>query len=257
VISEEKRNQLIEEDASSEKVIVPFLKGRDINRYEPLIPRRYLIFTRQGTEIDDYPAIKGYLAQFKNELMPKPEDWPSDKKWPGRKAGSYEWYEIQDTVAYHEAFETPKMMLPDIASRAEVAFDETGGKYCVNTAYAIGSDSKYLLGVLNSRLITFVYEHLSYKYRGGYLRFTKQYLERLPIRPIDENDAEDVRRRDAIVTRVDRMLDLHARRAEAATDAARLQLQQQIDAVDAEIDRLVYALYGLSEADIAIIEDAT
>lgn len=99
-----------------------------------------------------------------------------------------------------------------------------------------------------------MYEHLSYKYRGGYLRFTKQYLERLPIRPIDEDAAEDVRRRDAIVERVDRMLDLHARHAEATTDAERAQLQEQIDTTDAEIDRLVYALYGLSEEDVAIVE---
>ena len=34
------------------------------------------------------------------------------------------------------------------------------------------------------------------------------------------------------------------------------QLQRQITATDAEIDRLVYALYGLSEDEIKIVEGA-
>ncbi len=34
-------------------------------------------------------------------------------------------------------------------------------------------------------------------------------------------------------------------------------LQRQIDATDTEIDRLVYDLYGLTEAEIKIVEDAT
>ncbi|MDI6448307.1 hypothetical protein [Anaerobaca lacustris] len=33
--------------------------------------------------------------------------------------------------------------------------------------------------------------------------------------------------------------------------------QRQIDATDAEIDRLVYALYGLTDDEIRIVEEAT
>jgi hypothetical protein len=50
------------------------------------------------------------------------------------------------------------------------------------------------------------------------------------------------------------MLDLHERRAEAPTDAERDQLQQRIEEVDAEIDRRVYALYGLGGGEIGIVE---
>ena len=34
-------------------------------------------------------------------------------------------------------------------------------------------------------------------------------------------------------------------------------LQRQIEATDREIDRLVYELYGLTEEEIAIVEEAT
>jgi hypothetical protein len=36
-----------------------------------------------------------------------------------------------------------------------------------------------------------------------------------------------------------------------------VRLQRQIDATDAQIDRLVYDLYGLTEEEIAIVEGAS
>ncbi len=34
-------------------------------------------------------------------------------------------------------------------------------------------------------------------------------------------------------------------------------IEQQIDATDREIDRLVYELYGLTEEEIRLVEEAT
>lgn len=62
------------------------------------------------------------------------------------------------------------------------------------------------------------------------------------------------RSRNAVVDRVDTILKLHAQRADATTDAERNRLQQRIDEVDAEIDKLVYELYGLGEEEIRIVE---
>jgi hypothetical protein len=72
-------------------------------------------------------------------------------------------------------------MLPDISLRGNFAFDDKGSIYCVNTAYIICSDSLGLLGILNSKLVTFIYRSLSSTYRGGYLRFIYQYLAQIPI----------------------------------------------------------------------------
>jgi len=52
------------------------------------------------------------------------------------------------------------------------------------------------------------------------------------------------------------MLDLHQRLAAATTPADKDLYQRQIDATDAEIDALVYELYGLTEKEIAIVEGA-
>ena len=50
------------------------------------------------------------------------------------------------------------------------------------------------------------------------------------------------------------MLTLHRQLAAAKTAHDKTLLQRQIAATDAQIDRLVYELYGLTEHEIAIVE---
>ena len=50
------------------------------------------------------------------------------------------------------------------------------------------------------------------------------------------------------------MLGLHQQLATAKSAARKTVLQRQIDATDAEIDRLVYDLYGLTPEEIALVE---
>jgi hypothetical protein len=44
--------------------------------------------------------------------------------------------------------------------------------------------------------------------------------------------------------------------AVAKTPTDKTAIQRQIDATDARIDRLVYELYGLTEEEIRIVEEA-
>lgn len=53
------------------------------------------------------------------------------------------------------------------------------------------------------------------------------------------------------------MLDLHKQFAASRTAHDKEVLQRQIDATDRQIDKLVYELYGLTEEEIAIVEEAT
>ena len=53
------------------------------------------------------------------------------------------------------------------------------------------------------------------------------------------------------------MLDLHKELAAAKTPAAQTALQRQLDATDRQIDQLVYQLYGLTDEEIKIVEEAT
>ncbi|MGE4296016.1 MAG: TaqI-like C-terminal specificity domain-containing protein [Campylobacterales bacterium] len=184
VIDAATREQLIVADLKSAELIKPFLAGRDIKRYETPKADKYLIFTRRGTRIDEYPAIKAHLEQYKDRLMPKPKD--HNGPWQGRKAGSYEWWEIQDNVAYWQEFEKPKIIIPAIAKQMSCAFD-ADGNYSNDKTTIIVTDDLYLLGILNSSVIDFYMKQIASTKQNDYFEYKPMYLEQLPIVPKGTN----------------------------------------------------------------------
>jgi hypothetical protein len=61
---------------------------------------------------------------------------------------------------------------------------------------------------------------------------------------------------DRLVALVQQMLDLHKQLSAAKTPHEKAALQRQIDATDRQIDQLVYELYGLTDDEIRIVEEA-
>jgi predicted nucleic acid-binding Zn-ribbon protein len=57
-----------------------------------------------------------------------------------------------------------------------------------------------------------------------------------------------------MVMLVERMLDLHKQLDKAKNPNDKTRLQREIEATDRQIDQLVYELYGLTEAEIKIVE---
>ncbi len=51
--------------------------------------------------------------------------------------------------------------------------------------------------------------------------------------------------------------DFHRHIQAAKTDHQKWLIQRQIDATDKQIDQLVYELYGLTDEEIRIVEEAT
>ena len=74
------------------------------------------------------------------------------------------------------------------------------------------------------------------------------------MRTINFADPADVARHDQMVALVARMLTLHRQRQIARTPQEQNVLQAQIEATDRQIDRLVYALYGLTAEEIGVVE---
>ncbi len=259
VIDEKQKESLIQKDQMSSEIIKPFIIGDEIRKYRINFNKKYLIFSRRGIKISDYPAILEYLKPFKNQLMPKPKDWQGET-WEGRKQGSYQWYELQDSVDYFQEFEKPKIIFPDIAKESRMTFDSTG-LYVGNTGYIIPKNDLYLLGVLNSKLIFSYYKRIATVIgdpdKGGRLRWFSQDVVKIPIRTINPNDSADITRHDRMVALVTQMLDMNKKLQEARLEQEKTMLSRQIEATDGAIDKLVYELYGLTAEEIAIVEGNT
>ncbi|GIV04310.1 MAG: hypothetical protein KatS3mg015_3140 [Fimbriimonadales bacterium] len=243
IIDASTRERLIAEDPKSTEIIKPFLRGSDISRYSRPSITQYIIFTRRGININDYPAIKRFLERFRHRLEPKPKGWKPSKpgeKWKGRKSGNYKWYEIQDSIAYYQEFETPKIIYQDIARYYGMTWDESGA-YLANTCYFIPRAKKWMLGILLSSTMRFYVYTVLGSDEGGFIRLFSYHVKHFPL-PHVENP-------ETIEHLVDKMLQLHA--GTAAEVKAR---QAEIDRLDCEIDRLVYRLYGLTDDEIALVE---
>jgi hypothetical protein len=128
----------------------------------------------------------------------------------------------------------------------------TGNLFTVRAQTA--EQEKYILGIINSRLIEFYWRTLFADFKGSFPQVTIFSLSQLPIRPVDLSSEFDKSRHDRMVKLVDSMLALHKQLASAKSEAQRGAIQRQIEATDAEIDRLVYDLYGLTKDEIAIVE---
>lgn len=251
VIDANVKERLIKEDPRSAELIKPFLLGREIKRYDEPDSKSYLIFPRRGVDIKQYPAIERYLLQFKRKLAPKPIDWKSGE-WPGRKPGTYKWYEIQDTIDYYAEFEKPKIIYPNICKKPEFTFDESG-LYTNQKCFIIPLPDKYLLGILNSSVVFFLFRSVLPKLRGDFYEPSYIYFKEFPIRSIDFKKPSEKTIHDKLVSLVDRMLELHKKKNSLPPSAEREKIEREIAVTDEKIDEIVYDLYGITEEERKII----
>lgn len=169
--------RLTNNNTKNKELIYPLLRGKDIKRWNYTYHDLSIIFTKQGVDIENYPEIKNYLNFYYDDLKPKKNR--NEKR--GRKPGSYKWYEIQDNTAYFNNFLEPKIIWIEISDRANYAYDAKG-HFLTNSAYFIsGKNLKYLVAVLNSSVSDYYFFQITAKIAGGRKRYTKQYVEQIPI----------------------------------------------------------------------------
>jgi hypothetical protein len=236
VIDEETKNRLIAEDPKSAEVIKPFLAGRDIKRYQQPMADKYLIFTRRGIDIDSYPAILKHLEQYQESLEPRPKDY-AGTNWPGRKPGTYKWYELQDAVDYYQEFEKPKIFIPAIIKRPAFTFDTNGQYGNDKTTIILVEDAEYILGITNSLVSQYLMEFISSTKQNGYYEYKPVYISQITIPPASEEQRAEI-----------------SRRAEAILQAKAQNPAADTSALEAEIDALVYQLYHLIPEEVALVE---
>ncbi|WP_136590833.1 Eco57I restriction-modification methylase domain-containing protein [Salinigranum halophilum] len=171
--------------------IKPVLRGGDVGKYR--ISEDDLSYLIYPYEINDgvqelvneseIPNIICYLKEHEDDLI-------SRRNFGKRLVDQgYEWYEFKHAP---EGVSKPKILFPDISPENRFAYDETGEKFCLNTIYYLvrndtlkNYDSNYLISVLNSNFLDYLFKSMSPKVRGGYLRYKSQYVSQLPIPAID------------------------------------------------------------------------
>ena len=107
-------------------------------------------------------------------------------------------------------------------------------------------DIRYVLGVLNSATVN---EYFRISFPGNN-HIASNQLYRLPL-------PEPAKaQHDRMVSLVQRMLELHRKLAKPQAADEKKRLDREIKQTDDRIDCLVYELYGLTEKEIRIVEEA-
>ncbi len=139
-------------------------------------------------------------------------------------------------------FEAPEKIIVRQTGDSIIAMSIGAGIICRNNLHILIPRERGIinlsLGILNSRLIDFIYTYLNPEKGEALAEVKRQHVAMLPF-------PKDVDRKIAtkISSRVDRILTAKARDPEADTTA-----------LESEIDALVYQLYGLNEEEIATVE---
>ena len=236
IISNELRDKLIAEDIKNKRIIKNMLQGRNIRKWYYNESEDNLIFTRRGTDIEDFPSIKTHLFAFYNNLKPKT---PNDSS-EGRKSGTYKWFEILDNTAYYFEFEKSEKIIWGLtADNWEYALDKEQ-HYLQSNAYILTSETipiRFILGLLNSKLLHYYFRFIGVMTAGGAYTLKAATIEALPIVIGTKEQQKE------IVLKVESILNTKAKNKQA-----------DVSSTESEIDRLIYNLYGLSEDDVKIVE---
>ncbi|GLI52677.1 TaqI-like C-terminal specificity domain-containing protein [Thermodesulfovibrio yellowstonii] len=253
IIDTETRNRILnacrskEERKITEDLIKPVLRGRDIGRYcykwaglwIIVIPAGWTNKYKRGQNPEKFfkltlPALYDYLISFTNNEV------------RGRRKGllyrddqgDY-WWELRPCDYYSE-FEKEKIVWQRVTQQFSFCF-VPGNMYVLDSmAFLIDKNLKYLLGVLNSKLIDRYVKSYVHQYADTGFLLSNQYIEKIIVPKITTLNKPIISQIESLVSQI-----LTLKNQDCSVDTSHLESQ---------IDQLVYELYDLTPEEIAIIE---
>lgn len=243
IITTEKRNEILancKDEAEKErtaKLIRKMLRGRDIKRYSYEWAGLWVINTHNGYKnqngekveainIENYPSLKKHFDEFYPQLEKR-----ADKGLTP--------YNLRN-CAYIEEFEKEKIVWAEMTKEACFVYDNSNFFTNQTCYFFTHCDYKYLLAILNSRLIVYYMQYISSHLGQGAFRWIRQYIEKLPIPKINSKNEKLA---DELINLVDEILKAKEQDKNANTQE-----------LENKINSLVYKLYNLTEEEIKIIE---
>jgi len=228
-----------------------FIRARnsDILRYHIQDSGEFLLYLEDFQKFENLPAkIRNHLKSHEKEL----------KERAAYQRGDCEWWKYTWPL-HKEYLSRKKLYCPYLATYNRFALDDQCNYLGLTDTTVLFDNEQpenihYLLGLLNSRLLTFRFKFIGKLKSGGIREYFWNSISKLPIRRINFAKPADKARHDRMVNLVENMIDLNQRLHSAKSTADRQQYQSLIEATGREIDSLVYELYGLTEEEIKIVE---
>jgi type I restriction-modification system DNA methylase subunit len=248
-------NEMKREFTIEKGLLRPLFRGSQIKRYHMINENRAIIFPYISRTLipekelkKNYPRTYNYMLDNKLKLESRENGGLKGKNWYG-----YSRNQALDIMEY------PKILTPDLSRSVAFAYDEKGEVFFPGGAaggYGIILKENwnyfYTLGILNSSLIDFYIKQYSTQMESGFFSFEARFIRSVPIHKIDFTAPDEVKQHNRMISLVEHMLELHKRTPQTPHEKERLE--REIASTDAQIDRLVYDLYGLTADEIKVVE---
>jgi len=254
IISENTKTLYIEEDPKSKEIIRPLIARGDIQRYQPAEAGSYLIFIPQGWTDARSGKAKDKLKWFKKTfpVIARHFEMYAKKLEAGANTGGY-WWELPPNV-YYTKKNQPILIIATLCP-SPVCTYVRGKKLVDDSFFVIPWPDLYLLGILNSKLTRFICLSSSLPDRSDLVSAVRGFLKRYPVYIPDFDNPIDIDLHNRMENLVAHALDLAKLFTRTRTEVKKTTLGTRIGVIDAQIDELVYKLYGLNDEEIRIIEE--
>jgi type I restriction-modification system DNA methylase subunit len=226
------------------ELLRPSISGPQIKRYRDWQVDQWIIYTTSNTAIEKFPYALARLQRFKHLNTCKEVI-----------EGKHPWWALH-RPRDPAIFDAPKFIGLTTSKTIEVIYDADASAYVTDAMFvfriAADFDPWAAMAILQSKLFLFLYRVANQGESRVIPQIKAAKLEQLPFpvgRFVDRKIA-------TLNERCKEMVQLHKQLAAAKTAHAKTNLQRQIDATDAQIDKLVYELYELTPDEIKIVEGA-
>ncbi|MFU8845079.1 MAG: Eco57I restriction-modification methylase domain-containing protein, partial [Bacteroidales bacterium] len=213
----------------------------------------------------DFPLCYKYLESHKDFLL--------DRKVQKKKIGQHyiealkknedskvKWYQFGRSQSLTRFQNTPKLVWSVLANSSPYALDNddiqfTGGGN--GPYYALINRSEYsllyFLGILSHPLFENMVKAGASEFRGAYYSHGKQFIENIPIRKIDFENASEKERYTGINKLVESLIKTKSQLKSAPYGSKRTVYQRKADTLMDQLIQNINLLYGISEEEFRMV----
>jgi type I restriction-modification system DNA methylase subunit len=211
-------NRVFHSETKISEEYLPELAGSDVGRY--LLDRKKGKWIKYGNWLHDYRTMDWLQGEriLIREITGKP---------PHRIQATY----VTDTYCNYKTILN------------------------VNPSESTKVSMKYICGILNSSLISFIFPYVSNKLEANsFPRISVGDLKKLPIKDIEFSNKIEKDFHDEIVSLVELIYQLNNEILIAKLPDKIENLRSRIEYTDSKINSIVYGLYNLTEEEIKIVD---
>lgn len=224
------------------KLIKPFIKNSDIDKYSIKDSTKYLIYTNSKTKINDFPTIKKHLSKFRVILKDQM------KRYDEPVSNWFMLHRPRD----ENIFTSEKIILPYRAKINRFAYSNTSIYASRDVFFLLKNENdfniKYILALLNSKLY-YLWLYYRGKRKGETLELYATPVGNIPLKFINVDEQQ------IFVELADKLTKLNEELKTCRVPNQRDIIKLQIEDASEKIDHLVYQLYELTAEEIRLVEE--